>query len=168
MVKYEQKILDNGLKVILVKLKDTAVISMGFFIKAGSRDETNGNGGVAHFLEHMMFKGTKKRNANKLFQQLDAIGAEYNATTAMEYTYYYLYGNMDNTRELLDITIDMYCNPTFSTKELNKERKVIIEEKRMRFDSPYMHLHSMLEKRIFAGTILAQSAIGIQMKVLTI
>lgn len=159
-MKYYKKILNNDMNIILVPMKNTKIISIGFFIKAGSRNETDKNSGVAHFLEHIMFKGTTNRTAEKLFNELDILGAVYNAATTPQYTYYYVYGNSNDTKELLDVMLDIYINPQFNTKEINKERKVIIEEMRMRFDSPLTKLYSVIHQKIFADTSLARNIIG--------
>lgn len=155
-----KKILDNDMNVIMVPLKNTKIIAMGFFIKAGSRNETDENSGVAHFLEHMMFKGTVDRTPEKLFDELDTLGTVYNAATTTQYTYYYIYGNSDDTKKILDIMLDIYINPDFNTREINKERKVIIEEMRMTSDSPLMKLYSTMHEKIFSGTSLARDVIG--------
>jgi len=159
-MKYIKKILGNGMHIIMVPIKYTKIISMGFFIKAGSRNETDENSGIAHFLEHMMFKGTKNRNAKKLFSELDTMGSLYNAATTTQHTYYYIYGNSDNTKHLLDIILDIYINTVFVTKEINNEKKVIIEEMRMRSDAPLMKLYSKMHQTIFKDTSLARDVIG--------
>lgn len=159
-MKYIKKTLDNGMHVILVPIKRTKIITIGFFIGAGSRNENEDNSGIAHFLEHMMFKGTKNRTAETLFKELDTLGAIYNATTTTHHTYYYIYGNSDDIKHLLDIILDIYINAHFETKEINLERKVIIEEMRMRSDTPLMKLYSIMHKKIFNGTSLARDIIG--------
>lgn len=159
-MKYIKKTLDNGMHVILVPIKRTKIITIGFFIGAGSRNENEDNSGIAHFLEHMMFKGTKNRTAETLFKELDTLGAIYNATTTTHHTYYYIYGNSDDIKHLLDIILDIYINAHFETKEINLERKVIIEEMRMRSDTPLMKLYSIMHKKIFSGTSLARDIIG--------
>src|ERR1044071_4342678 len=110
-MRYIKKILKNGITIILAPMYDTHIITAGFFIKAGSINETDDNNGIAHFLEHMMFKGTESRNSGELFRQLDVIGAEYNAATTMENTYYYVYGNSNDTKKIIDIMLDVYINP---------------------------------------------------------
>jgi zinc protease len=159
-MKYIKKILENGLCIIMVPTKITNIITIGFFIKAGSRNETDENNGIAHFLEHMMFKGTKNRTAEKLFNELDTLGAEYNAATTTQHTYYYVYGNYEDTKHLLDIMLDIYINAQFETNEINKERKVIIEEMRMRNDSPLINLYSVVHQKMFQGTSLSRNVIG--------
>lgn len=159
-MKYIKKYLDNGIFIIMVPMDSIEIISMGFFIKAGARNETDENKGIAHFLEHMMFKGTEHRPAEKLFNQLDTLGAMYNAATTMQHTYYYIYGNSENTKELIDIMLDIYIYSKFDAREINKERKVIIEEMRMRKDIPMTKLYSKLHHKLFAGTTLASDIIG--------
>ncbi|XWV25329.1 Zn-dependent peptidase [Tupanvirus deep ocean] len=159
-MKYIKKILDNGMHIIMVPVKSTNIVTIGFFIKAGSRNETDENSGIAHFLEHMMFKGTENRNAEQLFNELDTLGAVYNAATTSQHTYYYVYGNSDDFKHLLDIMLDIYINAKFDINEINKERKVIIEEMRMREDSPLVKLYTALHKKIFTGTSLSRNIIG--------
>ncbi len=165
-MKYIKKILSNGITIVLVPMKTTNVITAGFFLKAGSRDEDDDTNGMAHFLEHMMFKGTKSRTSTELFKQLDTIGAEYNAATTMENTYYYIYGNSADTKKILDIMLDIYINPIFSTSEINKEKKVIIEEMKMRYDRPYMKLYSAMHSKMFESTPLARDIIGTEENIL--
>ncbi len=159
-MKYIKTKLKNDMCCILVPNKSTKIITIGFFIKAGSRNETVENNGIAHFLEHMMFKGTTNRTAEKLFNELDMLGAVYNAATTLEYTYYYVYGNSDDTKQLLDIMLDIYINSIFITSEINKERKVIIEEMRMRSDSPLVKLYHQVHNKIFSLTSLSRDVIG--------
>jgi predicted Zn-dependent peptidase len=159
-MRYIKHILKNGLTIVLVPLKSTNIITAGFFVKVGSKNEDEQTSGMAHFLEHMMFKGTKNRPMDEIFRQLDMIGAEYNATTTAENTYYYMYGNSDDTKKILDVVLDIYINPTFEPKAINKEKKVIVEEMRMRADQPYMKLYKALHEKIFAGTPLAREIIG--------
>lgn len=159
-MKHIKKILKNGMYVIMAPMDNTHLITMGFFIGAGSRNETEESNGIAHFLEHMMFKGTTNRSANKLFNELDTLGATYNAATTTQVTYYYLSGSSSDIKHLLDIILDIYINPKFTIKEINKEKKVIIEEMRMRFDAPFMKLYSKMHKKIFRGTSLERNIIG--------
>lgn len=116
--------------------------------------------GIAHLLEHMLFKSTINRNTNILFKQLDTIGATYNAATTAEQTYCYLSGSSDNTMFLLDILLDIYLNPKLSNSDIIMEKKVIIEEMRMRSDSPLTKLYSQLHRQIYCNTSLERDIIG--------
>jgi len=155
-----KKKLDNGMIVALVPMKRTQLVTVGFFIKAGSRNENNSNRGVAHFLEHMMFGGTTKRSNEKLFQMLDGMGSEYNAVTTTEHTYYYITGLSTDLKKIMDIVLDIYINPVFNPTRIKKESKVIIEEIRLRTDSPHTKLYYQMHEKIFAGTSLSKQIIG--------
>ena len=159
-MKYIIKTLQNQMKIIMIPMKKTNTVAMGFFVKAGSRNEFAENNGIAHFLEHMMFKGTSNRSVSELFNELDSINATYNAVTTTQYTYYYVSGFDIHMKKLLDIIIDMYINPIFLTKQINLERKVIMEEMRIRMDSPLMKLYTVLHKILFPNTSLSLSTIG--------
>lgn len=159
-MKIIQKILDNDMHIILIPLNNTPLVTMGFFVGAGSRNENNNNSGIAHFLEHMMFKGTLNRTATQMFSELDVMGAVYNAATSDQYTYYYVYGNSSETKKMLDILLDIYINPKFEDKEINKEKKVIIEEMRLQLDSSISKLNTMMHKKFFKGTSLEREIIG--------
>ena len=95
MNKYKVVSYNNGLKYIHVP-NNNDIVSIGFVIKAGSRDETASNNGISHFLEHMLFKGTKKRNTSKLLNELDDLGTYYNAMTTFDYTGYELHGDKND------------------------------------------------------------------------
>ena len=97
---------DNGLKYVHIPTKND-MISIGFVVKVGSRDETTKNNGISHFLEHMLFKGTKKRNTDKLLSELDKFGTSYNAMTSYDYTAYEIHGNKQDAYKLVDIFIDL-------------------------------------------------------------
>uniref|UniRef100_A0A6C0LTW3 Peptidase M16 N-terminal domain-containing protein n=1 Tax=viral metagenome TaxID=1070528 RepID=A0A6C0LTW3_9ZZZZ len=159
-IKYSKTILNNGMIIILVPIKNVPSVSMGFFVKAGSRNETAENNGIAHFLEHMMFKGTKNRNASELFKQLDTLGFTYNAATNVQDTCYYINGNSIHAKKMLDIILDMYINPIFTTKEIEKEKKVVVEEMRMRSDAPFSKLFAKLNSDMFVNTSLERTVLG--------
>lgn len=160
--KHSVQTLDNGMTIVLVPLKQTQLVTMGFFIKAGARDETDENQGVAHFLEHMMFGGTENRTSDQLFYELDTLGSSYNAATTYESTYYYVYGHSVDTKKLLDIMLDIYMNPKFNGRHITREKKVIMEELRTRADSPFSKLHTAISARYFSETSLARPIIGIE------
>jgi len=152
--------LDNGMIIALAPMKNVKLVTIGFFIKAGSRNETDDNHGIAHFLEHMMFAGTKNRTMHDMYYQLDNMGSEYNAVTTTEHTYYYVNGNADHAKRMLDIVLDIYINPIFNPAKIKTEGKVIIEELRMREDSTYTKIYNDLHRKMFKGTTLGRNIIG--------
>ena len=159
-MKYIKKTLSNGMCIILAPSKNTKIVTMGFYIKVGSRNEELENNGIAHFLEHMMFKGTTNRNTDQLFQELDSLGAVYNAATTTQYTYYYVYGNSNDIKQLLDIIFDIYINAKFDDSEIKKEKNVIIEEMRNYNDTPFSKLHNNLYKKLYENTSLSKKVMG--------
>jgi len=154
--------------VALVPMKRAEIVTVGFFIKAGSRNENEHNNGIAHFLEHMMFGGTTKRPHEKLFQLLDGMGSEYNAVTTTEHTYYYVNGVASDLKKIVDVVLDIYINPVFNPTRIKKESKVIIEEMRLREDSPHTRLYYQMHEKVFADTSLCKRIIGTEESVLNL
>ena len=148
MKNFNKKILKNGLRIITVPQKDALAVTFLVLVEAGSKYETKDINGLSHFLEHMCFKGTKKRpTALDITRELDCIGAEYNAFTSHEWTGYYAKAQAHELDILIDVLSDMYINPVFDVAEIEKEKGVIIEEINMYEDTPqrrvgelFMHL----------------------------
>lgn len=152
--------VSNGMKVLMIKTNTQNLISVGMFVKAGSRYETPENNGIAHFLEHMTFKGTKKRNAKKLNQDLDAVGAQYNASTSYEYTHYDIHGLSRDLNLFLDVIVDIYYNPIFKESDIKTERRVVIEELKMYQDKHDRVLEEILNQKLYSNTSLEMPIIG--------
>ncbi|MFA5099053.1 MAG: pitrilysin family protein [Candidatus Paceibacterota bacterium] len=137
MHKSNKILLKNGLRVLSVPMKDALTTTVLVLVEAGSEYENKKNNGISHFLEHMCFKGTEKRsNSLDITSELDSMGAAYNAFTSNQYTGYYAKAQPKHFDEILDIVSDMYLNPAFNSKEIEKERGVIIEEINMYEDLP--------------------------------
>src|SRR3954463_2014594 len=116
-MKYKKKILKNGLKVITIHMKDNPTVTVLVMVEAGSEYETKEKNGISHFLEHMCFKGTEKRQtALDISKELDSIGAYYNAFTGEEYTGYFAKSAPKHIHKILDVVSDLYLNPTFAEK----------------------------------------------------
>ena len=134
---YKKTALPNGLRIITVPMPDTKTVTVLILVATGSKYETKKINGISHFLEHMTFKGTKKRGTPlAIVEPLDRIGSQYNAFTGQEYTGYYAKANSRHLDLLLDIVSDITLNPKFKQEEINKERGVIIEEINMYEDNP--------------------------------
>ncbi len=163
---YEQTTLKNKADIIYVSLKDTASVTVMIMYPVGSRYETEKLRGASHFIEHLMFKGTKKRkNSFTLTREIDRLGAEYNAFTGKEYTGYYIKTDASFTRISCDILSDMLFHSTFDAKEMEKEKHVIVEEIRMYNDNPVMNIDSVFESVMFDG-FLAHDIAGTEKHVL--
>ncbi len=136
-MQYTKKVLKNGLRIITVPMKSNPTVTVLVLVEAGSKYENRENNGISHFLEHMCFKGTKKRpTAFDIAKELDSVGSQYNAFTSHEYTGYWVKSDYKNLYTTLDVVSDMYLNPIFPEKEIEKEKGVIIEEINMYNDMP--------------------------------
>ena len=128
-MKYHIRTLQNGLRVVLVPMLDAKTATVVVMAGTGSRYETKSENGLAHFLEHMFFKGTKKRPSARLIsEELDALGSVYNAFTAKDRTAYYAKVSSRYLDTALDVISDIYLNSTLPGKEIAKERGAIIQE----------------------------------------
>lgn len=156
---YKVHTLKNGLKFLHIPKKSN-IISIGFVVKVGSRDEDPTLNGISHFLEHMLFKKTKNRTTNNLLKELDSFGAYYNAATTYEYTAFEIHGNNKDFTKLFNILIDMYLNPKFPKKDLEIERGVINEEYNMGLGDIEDIIFDNLFYMIFGDTGLGRPIIG--------
>ncbi|MEE0753125.1 M16 family metallopeptidase [Frisingicoccus sp.] len=146
-----QRIMKNGLRVVMEEMPAYRSISIGIWVKVGSMYENKLNNGMAHVIEHMMFKGTSRRTAADIANEMTAIGGNMDAFTCKDCTCYYaktldIYG-----KQALDILGDMLCNSLFDAKELKKELGVILEEIDMYEDSPEDLVHEHLQKEVWKG-----------------
>lgn len=149
-MKYSKKVLKNGLRVVTIPMKDNPTATVLFLVEAGSKYEDKKNNGISHFLEHMYFKGTVRRpKAIDISKELDALGSQYNAFTAQEYTGYYAKSDAKHFGKIFDIVSDIYLNSTFPEQEIEKEKGVIIEEINMYEDMPARHIQDLLSKLLY-------------------
>lgn len=147
--------LPNSVRVILSPLKETKTVTILVLFGVGSRYEVERINGISHFIEHMMFKGTKKRpNSLAISKELDGVGAEYNAYTTKEVTGYWIKVNHEKLDLALDMVSDMLYNSKFDSTEIEREKKVICEELHMYRDNPIMYVDTLLEKLMFAPSPL--------------
>jgi len=139
----------------LAPLHETKAVTVLVLVKVGSRYETKRVNGVSHFVEHLMFKGTKKRPTTlDIAKELDGIGAEYNAFTAKDHTGYYVKANYEKIELSLDILSDILFNSKFDPTEIEKERNVIIEEINMYEDNPMMFMEDLFEQTVYGDNPL--------------
>ena len=127
---------ESGINLILDKLENISTCSVGVFVKTGSKDESDEEEGISHVLEHMIFKGTKKRNYKQISEEIDYLGASINAHTTKEETVFYINGLTEFLEESVDILFDIVTNSKIDSTELEKEKDVIIEEIKMYKDTP--------------------------------
>jgi len=149
-MKFKKTTLKNGLRIITVPMKDTPTATVLVLVEAGSKYETKDINGLSHFLEHMCFKGTTRRpKASDISHELDALGAQYNAFTSQEFTGYYAKAQSKKLPQLIDIIADMYVNPIFDAKEIEKEKGVIVEEINMYEDMPHRHVQEIFSYLLY-------------------
>ncbi len=162
-------ILKNGLRIITVPQKSTQAVTVLILVRTGSKYETKEVSGISHFLEHMYFKGTKKRpSAIALAETLDRIGGIYNAFTSEEYTGYFAKVSASQTDIALDWVSDIYLNSLLPTKEIQKEKGVIIEEINMYFDHPMSYIHTLWNKLLYGDQPAGWDVIGAKESVMKI
>jgi predicted Zn-dependent peptidase len=152
--------LQNGLTVATAEMPHMASVSLGLWVGVGGRHEPKELNGVSHFIEHMLFKGTRKRSAKAISQAVEGIGGYLNAFTSEENTCFYAKARHDRFDELLDVLMDMFLNSTFDNGEIEKERDVIKEELAMYLDQPHHHVHELLNETLWPEHPLGRSLTG--------
>ena len=128
--------LKNGIRIVINKLPGTFSSTIGILVGAGSANETPEENGISHFIEHVNFKGTKKRSSFDISNESDMLGAQINAFTSKEMTCYYIKSTCDHTEKAFEILSDIFVNSVYKKEELERERGVIIEEINMYEDTP--------------------------------
>lgn len=151
--------LPNGLRVIFCDSPNSRVTHLGFHIYAGSRDDGT-LPGIAHCFEHMLFKGTGKRNAWHIINRLEAVGGEMNAFTTKEITALYATVTNDYTERAIELLADLCFSSVFPGKELEKEKKIISEEINMYLDTPEENIYDEFQEMVFEGHPLAPNILG--------
>lgn len=141
--------ISNGVRIVAEHIPHVRSIAVGLWIGTGSRYESVDNNGISHFLEHMFFKGTKKRTARQLAEAFDEIGGEVNAFTSKELTCYYAKVLSEHFDVAIEILADMFFESTFASEEVKKEQKVVVEEIRMVEDTPDDVVHDLLSQAVY-------------------
>src|SRR2546423_13543261 len=126
-----------------------ASVSLGLWVGVGGRYAPAPLNGVSHFIEHLMFKGTRKRSAKEISQAVESIGGYLNAFTGEESTCFYSKGLHDRLENLLEVLLDMFLHSTFAAREIEKERDVIKEELAMYLDQPHHHVKELLNELLW-------------------
>jgi predicted Zn-dependent peptidase len=150
--------LDSGERVISEKVASVRSVSIGFWIGAGSRDERDDRAGVSHFIEHLLFKGSRDYDAQQIAETFDAMGAELNAATSREHTVVYSRVPDRHVEEAIAVMTDMVFAPQFS--ELDQEREVVLEEIAMYEDAPQDLVHDLFSQAVFGAHALGRPVIG--------
>jgi predicted Zn-dependent peptidase len=160
MSKYTTTTLPNGVRILSEFLPDLSSAALGIWVATGSRSESASESGAAHFIEHMLFKGTTQSSAQELAVRMDAIGGQINAFTTKECTCFYGRALKSHLSEALDILCDMFFNSRFSEEDVQTERGVILEEMGMYQDDPSDLVSERLNAAIYKGSALARPILG--------
>jgi predicted Zn-dependent peptidase len=152
--------LKNGIRILTKNMPYTRSVSMGVWVNVGARDESASESGLSHFIEHMIFKGTRKRSAYQIAKEFDAIGGQTNAFTTMENTCYYARVIDSQMETMVDILADIFVNSIFDSSEVDKERPVILQEIGMVEDSPDELIHMLSGRNFWGENPLGRSILG--------
>jgi len=161
------KKVDNKVPLYLIPLKEARTATVLFMFKTGSKYETKENSGISHFLEHLFFKGTKKRpDTATISSELDSLGCEFNAFTSKEFTGYYIKVASNKMAAAIKVLGDMLLNSNFAQEEIERERGVIIEELKMYEDNPLRHIGDVFESCLYGDTPAGWDTIGTKKNIL--
>lgn len=152
--------LENGVRIISEKIPGVRSVSTGIWVGVGSRHENNGQEGTAHLIEHLMFRGTKKRSASDIATALDSVGGQLNAFTTKEFTCYYTKTLDEHFYLGLDVLTDMFFNSTFSEESIEKEKSVITEEIKMYENTPDDLIHDFFMQTVWPDHPLGKPILG--------
>jgi predicted Zn-dependent peptidase len=158
---FELRTLPNGLRVLTADVEQAQSVTCMIMLAAGSRYETSETNGIAHFAEHMFFKGTERRpTAKDIAVEIDSIGGEFNAFTGKEYTGYYVKCAAEHRDVALDVLVDMLRSSRFDPEEIEREKGVIVEEMNMYFDTPRDYIGGVYESLLYGDQPLGWDIIG--------
>ena len=154
--------LKNGLRIATDEMKDIETVSIGVFVNTGSRNENIEINGISHFLEHMAFKGTKKRNAKQIAEEFEGIGGYINAFTSREKTVYYVKVLKEYGEFAVEFLADILQNSLFESQEIKKESEVILQELAMTIDTPDDIIFDYFQETAFPNQSLGRSILGLE------
>ena len=159
MVVYEQ--FDNGLRLLTEPMPGARSVSFGVWLTRGSRHEQAAHSGIAHLVEHMLFKGTATRSAQDIAQEIDSIGGQLDAFTAKECASYYVKVLDEHLPRAVDVLADLLLRPAFDPEEVAREKKVVLEEIKMVEDTPDELVHELFTQRFWSGHPLGRPILGV-------
>jgi len=156
----QKSVLDNGIRVITEKIAGAHSVTVGFWVENGSRHEPQALNGISHFIEHMLFKGTERRSALAIAKEIDSVGGVLNAFTSREYSCYYAKVLARKLPLAVDLLSDVVLNSIFDLDEIEKERRVVLQEIHMLEDTPDDLVHDLFSQTFWQGHPLGRSIIG--------
>ena len=156
-----REVFDNGLRLVTERIDSVRSVTIGVWLTRGSRHESDRQSGIAHFIEHMLFKGTSTRSAEDIAQSIDSLGGHLDAFTAKEYASYYIKVLDEHLAYAWDILADIVLNPAFRPDDIEREKKVILEEIKMVEDTPDDLVHELFTQSFWDGHPLGRPILGL-------
>ena len=157
---FVKALLDNGIRVVSQEMPDHRSVSLGIWVENGSRHESTRENGISHFIEHLLFKGTERRSAAQIAEEMDAIGGVLNAFTAKEHTCYYAKVLDEDLPLAIDLLTDIFLHSVFNADEIERERSVILQEISQAEDTPDDYIHDLFSLDFFKDHPLARPICG--------
>jgi predicted Zn-dependent peptidase len=157
---FAKTVLDNGIRVVSQEMPDHRSVSLGIWVENGSRHESHQENGISHFIEHLLFKGTKRRTAAQIAEEMDAVGGVLNAFTAKEHTCYYAKVLDENLPLAIDLLTDIFLHSMFDGEEIERERSVILQEISQAEDTPDDYVHDLFNLDFFKDHPLGRPICG--------
>src|SRR5580692_3464095 len=163
----ERATLPNGIRVVTEHMPHVRSVSVGIWIGTGSREEADHQTGISHFVEHMVFKGTKNRSAEQIARSVDSIGGGLDAFTSKELVSYNVKVLDEHLPEAFDVVADLVRNPLFEKNDIEKEKGVILEELKMEVDNPEYLIHEIFSSNFWKGHPLGRPILGTKQTIRT-
>jgi predicted Zn-dependent peptidase len=157
---YHKDVLDNGVTIVSEEVPSVHSVAVGFWVKTGSRFEEPEDAGLSHLIEHLLFKGTAKRDAKQIAEAIEEVGGQLNAFTSKEYTCYYARVLAEHLPLAVDVLSDMLFKSLFREEDLEREKRVVAEEINMYEDTPDDIIHDYFSQTIWDGHPLGRPIIG--------
>jgi predicted Zn-dependent peptidase len=157
---FAKTVLDNGIRIVTQEMPDHRSVSLGIWVENGSRHESAQQNGISHFIEHLLFKGTERRSATQIAEEMDAVGGVLNAFTAKEHTCYYAKVLDDDLPLAIDLLTDIFLQSVFDGEEIERERSVILQEISQAEDTPDDYIHDLFSLDFFSEHPLARPICG--------
>ena len=157
---FHKVVLDNGIRVVMEEIPSVKSASVGIWVEVGSRDETETEAGLAHFVEHMFFKGTLRRSAQEIAQEMDGLGGELNAFTSRETTAFYANVIEEHLPKAVDLLADLFRHSVFPSVEIEREKRVVLEEINMVEDDPEDLIYDLHTANVWRGNPIGRPILG--------
>jgi predicted Zn-dependent peptidase len=159
---FSKTVLDNGIRIVSHEMPQHRSVSLGIWVENGSRHESESENGLSHFIEHLLFKGTERRSAAQIAEEMDAVGGVINAFTSKEHTCYYAKVLDENLPLAIDLLTDIFLHSSFDPEEIERERSVILQEISQAEDTPDDYVHDLFNLDFFKNHAIGRPICGRQ------